>query len=94
MRRPTGAFYVFANVRHVSMIPTRWPSISSKRPTWALPRDRLRRERRGLPGFSYASSMENIAEAMNRLEKYFARTGNVRVLQAQPREAGRPTKTT
>jgi aspartate/methionine/tyrosine aminotransferase len=92
---PTGAFYVFANVKHVST------------DSYALAFDILEKAHVGVaPGidfgangegylrFSYASSMENIAEAMNRLEKYFARTGNVRVLQAQTREAGRQAKAT
>jgi aspartate/methionine/tyrosine aminotransferase len=73
---PTGAFYVFANARHLSG------------DSYALAFDILEKARVGVtpgidfgPGgqgylrFSYANSMENIAEGMNRLEAYLeART--------------------
>ncbi len=68
---PTGAFYVFANARHLSS------------DSYALAFDILEKARVGVtpgidfgPGgegyvrFSYANSMENIKEGMNRLEKY------------------------
>jgi aspartate/methionine/tyrosine aminotransferase len=68
---PTGAFYVFANAKHLSM------------DSYALAFDILLRARVGVtpgidfgPGgegylrFSYANSMDNIAEGMNRLETY------------------------
>ena len=68
---PTGAFYVFANARHIS------------EDSYALAFDILEKACVGVtPGidfgqygegylrFSYANSMENIAEGMNRLEAY------------------------
>lgn len=71
---PTGAFYVFANAKHISM------------DSYALAFDILEKARVGVaPGidfgrngegylrFSYANSLENIAEGMNRLEAYLAR---------------------
>lgn len=68
---PTGAFYVFANARHIS------------KDSYALAFDILEKACVGVtPGidfgphgegylrFSYANSMENIAEGLNRLEAY------------------------
>jgi aspartate/methionine/tyrosine aminotransferase len=68
---PTGAFYVFANAKHIS------------EDSYALAFDILEKACVGVtPGidfgpngegylrFSYANSMENIAEGMNRLEAY------------------------
>jgi len=69
---PTGAFYVFANAKHVSD------------DSYALAFDILEKAQVGVaPGidfgshgegylrFSYATSMENIEKGMDRLEKYF-----------------------
>ena len=68
---PTGAFYVFANARHISQ------------DSYGLAFDILEKARVGVtPGidfgsnaegylrFSYANSLENIAEGMDRLERY------------------------
>ena len=68
---PTGAFYVFANAKHLA------------RDSYKLAFDILENARVGVaPGvdfgpngegylrFSYANSLENIAEGMDRLEKY------------------------
>ena len=68
---PTGAFYVFANAKHIS------------NDSYALAFDILEKAHVGVsPGidfgkngegylrFSYATSMENIAEGMDRLENY------------------------
>lgn len=68
---PTGAFYVFANARHIS------------RDSYALAFDILEKAHVGVtPGidfgpngegylrFSYANSMENIAEGLDRIEQY------------------------
>jgi aspartate/methionine/tyrosine aminotransferase len=70
---PTGAFYVFANARHLSD------------DSYALAYDILEKACVGVtPGidfgqggegylrFTYANSMENIAEGLNRLERYVA----------------------
>ncbi len=72
---PTGAFYIFANARHFSD------------DSYKLAFDILENARVGVaPGidfgpngegylrFSYANSLENIAEGMNRLERYLTRT--------------------
>jgi len=68
---PTGAFYVFANAKHIS------------NDSYALAFDILEKAHVGVsPGidfgkngegylrFSYATSMENIVEGMDRLENY------------------------
>jgi aspartate/methionine/tyrosine aminotransferase len=70
---PTGAFYVFANAKHLSG------------DSYALAYDILESARVGVtPGidfgqggegylrFTYANSLENIAEGLNRLERYVA----------------------
>jgi len=70
---PTGAFYVFANARHITQ------------DSYGLAFDILEKARVGVtPGidfgpnaegylrFSYANSLENIAEGMDRLERYLA----------------------
>ncbi len=69
---PTGAFYVFANVKHIST------------DSYALALDILDKAHVGVtPGidfgingegylrFSYANSMENLEKGLNRLEQYF-----------------------
>ena len=74
---PTGAFYVFANAKHLSG------------DSYALAYDILEKARVGVtPGidfgsggegylrFSYANSIENIAEGMTRLERYVSETLN------------------
>ncbi|MGA9755575.1 MAG: pyridoxal phosphate-dependent aminotransferase [Desulfobaccales bacterium] len=71
---PTGAFYVFVNARHLSS------------DSYALAFDILEKAKVGVapgidfgPGgegflrFSYANSLENLAEALRRLETYLAR---------------------
>jgi (5-formylfuran-3-yl)methyl phosphate transaminase len=73
---PTGAFYVFANARHISM------------DSYTLAFDILENARVGVtPGidfgkngegylrFSYANSLDNIAEGMDRLEAYLKTRG-------------------
>jgi len=60
---PTGAFYVFANAKHIS------------NDSYKLAFDILEKAHVGVaPGFSYATSMENIAEGMDRLENYLLKT--------------------
>ncbi len=71
---PTGAFYVFVNVKHISG------------DSYALALDILEKAHVGVtPGidfgangegylrFSYANSMENLEKGLNRLENYFAK---------------------
>jgi aspartate/methionine/tyrosine aminotransferase len=74
---PTGAFYVFCNAKHLS------------NDSYALAFDILEKARVGVtPGidfgengegylrFSYANSLENIAEGLNRLERYLEQYEN------------------
>jgi aspartate/methionine/tyrosine aminotransferase len=73
---PTGAFYIFVNARHLS------------HDSYALAFDILEQAKVGVtpgidfgPGgegflrFSYANSLENLAEALRRLETYLSRRG-------------------
>ncbi|MDI6853531.1 MAG: pyridoxal phosphate-dependent aminotransferase [Deltaproteobacteria bacterium] len=73
---PTGAFYVFVNARHLSS------------DSYALAFDILEKAKVGVtPGidfgaggegflrFSYANSLENLAEALSRLERYLSECG-------------------
>ncbi|MBI5581641.1 MAG: pyridoxal phosphate-dependent aminotransferase [Deltaproteobacteria bacterium] len=69
---PTGAFYVFANVKHISTDSYKLAfDILEKAHVGVTPGIDFGANGEGYLRFSYASSMENIAEAMNRLEKYF-----------------------
>ncbi len=69
---PTGAFYVFANAKHISTDSYKLAfDILEKAHVGIAPGIDFGRNGEGYLRFSYASSMENIAEAMNRLETYF-----------------------
>ena len=69
---PTGAFYVFTNVKHVSMDSYKLAfDILEKAHVGVTPGIDFGANGEGYLRFSYASSMENIAEAMSRLETYF-----------------------
>jgi (5-formylfuran-3-yl)methyl phosphate transaminase len=69
---PTGAFYVFANARHVSSDSYKLAfDILEKAHVGVTPGIDFGQNGEGYLRFSYANSMENIAEAMNRLEHYF-----------------------
>jgi aspartate/methionine/tyrosine aminotransferase len=69
---PTGAFYVFANAKHISTDSYKMAfDILDKAHVGVAPGIDFGANGEGYLRFSYASSMENIAEAMNRLEKYF-----------------------
>jgi (5-formylfuran-3-yl)methyl phosphate transaminase len=69
---PTGAFYVFANVKAFSTDSYRLAfDILEKAHVGVTPGIDFGRNGEGYLRFSYASSMENIAEGMNRLETYF-----------------------
>jgi aspartate/methionine/tyrosine aminotransferase len=69
---PTGAFYVFANVKRFSTDSyTLAFDILEKAHVGVTPGIDFGKNGEGYLRFSYASSMENIAEAMDRLEKYF-----------------------
>jgi len=73
---PTGAFYVFANAKHVSNDSYRLAfDILEKAHVGVTPGIDFGKNGEGYLRFSYANSLENIAEGMNRLENYLKRTG-------------------
>jgi (5-formylfuran-3-yl)methyl phosphate transaminase len=68
---PTGAFYVFANARHLSGDSYKLAfDILEKAHVGVTPGIDFGSNGEGFLRFSYANSMENIAEGMDRLERY------------------------
>jgi aspartate/methionine/tyrosine aminotransferase len=68
---PTGAFYIFANAKHISADSYQLAfDILEKACVGVAPGIDFGRNGEGYLRFSYANSMENIAEGMNRLENY------------------------
>jgi aspartate/methionine/tyrosine aminotransferase len=68
---PTGAFYVFANARHISGDSYQLAfDILEKAHVGVAPGIDFGVNGEGYLRFSYANSMENIEEGMHRLEKY------------------------
>jgi aspartate/methionine/tyrosine aminotransferase len=68
---PTGAFYVFANAKHLSGDSYKLAfDILEKAHVGVTPGIDFGRNGEGYIRFSYAASMENIEEGMDRLEKY------------------------
>jgi (5-formylfuran-3-yl)methyl phosphate transaminase len=68
---PTGAFYVFANAKHLSGDSYKLAfDILEKAHVGVTPGIDFGRNGEGYIRFSYAASMENITEGMNRLENY------------------------
>jgi len=68
---PTGAFYVFANAKHISNDSYKLAfDILENAHVGVTPGIDFGQNAEGYLRFSYASSMENIAEGMDRLEKY------------------------
>jgi aspartate/methionine/tyrosine aminotransferase len=68
---PTGAFYVFANARHISEDSYKLAfDILEQACVGVTPGIDFGSNGEGYLRFSYANSMENIAEGMNRLEAY------------------------
>ena len=68
---PTGAFYVFANARHISGDSYKLAfDILEKAHVGVTPGIDFGKNGEGYLRFSYANSIENIAEGMNRLETY------------------------
>ena len=68
---PTGAFYVFANARHLSEDSYALAfDILEKACVGVTPGIDFGQHGEGYLRFSYANSMENIADGMNRLETY------------------------
>ncbi len=70
---PTGAFYVFVNARHLSNNSYKLAfDILNKAHVGVTPGIDFGQNGEGYLRFSYANSKENIAEGMDRLEKYLA----------------------
>jgi aspartate/methionine/tyrosine aminotransferase len=68
---PTGAFYVFANARHIATDSYRLAfDILEKARLGVTPGIDFGANAEGYLRFSYANSIENIAEGLNRLERY------------------------
>jgi aspartate/methionine/tyrosine aminotransferase len=68
---PTGAFYVFANAKHISGDSYKLAfDILEKARVGVTPGIDFGKNAEGYLRFSYASSMENIVEGMDRLERY------------------------
>jgi aspartate/methionine/tyrosine aminotransferase len=69
---PTGAFYVFANAKHISQDSYKLAfDILEKAHVGVAPGIDFGKNGEGYLRFSYATSMENIAKGMDRLENYF-----------------------
>lgn len=70
---PTGAFYVFVNARHIAEDSYRLAfDILEKARVGVTPGIDFGPNAEGYLRFSYANSLENIAEGMDRLERYLA----------------------
>ncbi|KPA17320.1 Aspartate aminotransferase [Candidatus Magnetomorum sp. HK-1] len=68
---PTGAFYVFVNARHLSNNSYKLAfDILEKAHVGVTPGVDFGKNAEGFLRFSYANSIENIEEGMNRLEQY------------------------
>jgi aspartate/methionine/tyrosine aminotransferase len=70
-REPTGAFYVFANAKHISSDSYRLSfDILDNAHVGVTPGIDFGKNGEGYLRFSYANSMENITEGLDRLERY------------------------
>ena len=68
---PTGAFYVFANAKHLSTDSYKLAfDILEKACVGVTPGIDFGKNGEGYLRFSYANSLENITEGLNRLERY------------------------
>ena len=73
---PTGAFYVFANAKHLSNDSYKLAfDILDKAHVGVTPGIDFGKNGEGYLRFSYANSLENITEGMDRLEKYIQDSG-------------------
>ncbi len=71
---PTGAFYVFANAKHISSDSYKLAfDILEKAHVGVSPGIDFGKNGEGYLRFSYANSMENIEEGMDRLQTYLAK---------------------
>jgi (5-formylfuran-3-yl)methyl phosphate transaminase len=76
---PTGAFYVFANARHLSTDSYSLAfEILEKTGVGVTPDIDFGRHGEGYLRFSYANSMENTAEGLDRIEKFLTLRSRVR----------------
>ena len=74
---PTGAFYVFANARHITDDSYRLAfDILEKARVGVTPGIDFGTNAEGYLRFSYANSIENIAEGLERLERYLMERGS------------------
>jgi len=74
---PTGAFYVFVNARHISNDSYKLAfDILEKAHVGVTPGVDFGNNAEGFLRFSYANSIENIEEGMNRLERYLEKFHN------------------
>jgi aspartate/methionine/tyrosine aminotransferase len=72
---PTGAFYVFANAKHLSSDSYKLAfDILEKACVGVTPGIDFGQGGEGYLRFSYANSLENIKEGLNRLGQYLERT--------------------
>jgi len=72
---PTGAFYVFANAKHISHDSYKLAfDILEKAHVGVAPGIDFGKNGEGYLRFSYATSMEKITQGMDRLENYFLKT--------------------
>jgi len=70
---PTGAFYVFVNARHISSDSYKLAfDILEKAHVGVTPGIDFGENGEGFLRLSYANSIENIKEGMDRLEKYLS----------------------
>ena len=77
---PTGAFYVFVNVKNMLTDSYKLAfDILEKAHVGVTPGIDFGENGEGFLRFSYANSIENIEEGMNRLEKYFSNLRNKKV---------------
>lgn len=68
---PTGAFYVFANAKHISQDSYKLAfDVLEKAHVGVTPGIDFGANGEGYLRFSYANSMENIVEGLNRIERY------------------------
>lgn len=75
---PTGAFYVFANARHIHNDSYQLAfDILENAHVGVTPGVDFGKNGEGYLRFCYANSLENIAEGMNRLEEYLRRPVNI-----------------
>jgi aspartate/methionine/tyrosine aminotransferase len=73
---PTGAFYVFANAKHLSNDSYKLAfDILDKAHVGVTPGIDFGENGEGYLRFSYANSLENITEGMDRLERYIREAG-------------------